>query len=729
MNLRPVLFLFTTAVAMLLGDRAAAQGSSPWNLPTPNSVLEPLDSAATLEAHQEIETPLTERLPRVLEELPAGRVIPNATATFLPDQRVARLIRGNQVMEISNGALRDSGLFEEAINSSPTLARAYQEYEARTLQRMNVEYQHQRMSPPRPEADLTEEDLPPPEVLEARAAQINAAEDFERALWTVGLNGAKVARVQSLDDQSRDRSQHVLLEAIGNTPLNNLGYATTRVAKSGGLGVTTVPSEYLLPLPADSNDVFFNQVTSAYMQRAPDGLMLRLSDDTAKNPVLQLLGEPRFTAFHDSGFVVRNGKRNFAENVSLLSSRDPRAGQTFFDGGGTFEPNLNAAVNAQILDIGGGQTVQAFMTADNDVDVDELDVESFGVRAYNRQSGSAFEGWSLAAGTQQSVFGAEDWKPSGLDANRTLIGSVDRNERRLSQLAVHAPLSDYLTWKVGIEEPYIDDVVFADPMNVTPLRRWPVLATNVSWRDPDLDHRLHLGGLVRNVGFQRNATETEHFATGWGVSALAKIRTGNAATFFGLAAGQGIGDYTEGIRVSAIADTNSISTLEGTGLFAGRQMVWYDACQNPVSALNVAYGYALMEFPSLLDATVFNRKLHQGWINYTYFLSDQIGLGMEYQYGYREVGTGDVGEDHRFMVLIAARSSPPKTSTRVVAASRESGVDIEMPPPTEVLNGVPLADTTMRSNIPYTGALLDGRPLENVVDQSQLGGPAHQQGL
>jgi hypothetical protein len=720
------------------------------------------------------------RLPPVLEELPAPvpPVLPHAIIPFRQDKRFARLRRGKKVMEISNQALRESGLFTRAINSSQTLSRGFQDFQAATLrlQQFNAQF-NARRAPLETNLSMAES-----QVLEARRAiargenadeQLAAAQQakeaaitelkqwdktynallfeqstkeaiFEDALWDIGLNGAKVATVSRADEPSVSDARddvHVLIQAMGSAPNNNCGYAVTRVKRNGQFGITTVPSEYLLPLPVDANDLFVNQVGILGTQRAPDGVMLELSDDSLKNPIAQVIALPRFGLVHDTGYLV--GAGNFAQNVSLMSRLDPQAGQSIvLQAGGDKMTELvpvDVALNTQIMDIGGQQSVQFFTVANNDLDPGNLRVEHMGVRAYNRSLGSFFEGWSVTVATTQSVFGETSYKPTTLDSSRgTLIGTIDRRGRTLKQANLSIPVLNCWNWKMAIEEPWTNDVLFYPAgAGQVQLTRWPTFATNLTWTDSAQRHSLHLGGLLRNHGFQQNDSQLEDFAAGWGLSAIGKIGIHNTSNFFGIVGGDGVGDYIQGISTSAVASETDIFPLRALGLFAGHQMVWRDQFAIPISELNLGYGYALMEAPEV-DGADLDRRLHQVFANYTWFLTDHLALGAEYQYGHRHVRSGDVGENHRFMLLLAIRSDAPKRSTIVESfyQPRESRVPVEQNDPRfgpgldadlHSLQGASDASSTAMRTLEPKGTTVGSRPVEDVVNQFQRGGPAYLQ--
>jgi hypothetical protein len=812
-------------------DGAASEGET---LPPPEALPSPLEGmgagsssvfanpAATTfnEAVASAGGVVAEEIPvpvEALNQMPLPDIaVSAAVPTLSSSEGTARLVRGDEVVVLSNSALRNSGVLNMALQNSATLAQSYHALQAETLRIQERAFevrQAEAAARVYGERAATAANAAAEAVAEAAAgtdpvareraasetvraaaerrvasemagraealreasydafaAQARAEAQFEMDLWSYGVNGAKVGTVTRAGEPSAavvggEPARYVMVQAIGNAPQNNLGYSRTVVYHTGELGATTVPSEYLLPLPVEANDLFYNKSASNYVQRAPDGWMVPLTADAGINPVVQLLATPQGQIYHDTGFVFGgDGKEtNFAENVSLESRRDPEAGQTyvtsFVEGNDGFTkfPLVDVAANAQAMDVGGGNSLQFFTVANNDLRNDVFAVQSVGGRLYNRNVGSFFEGWSLVVGRKQSIFGDLAATPAGLEANRSLLGTVNRPDG-IAQFAVETPLSNYVSTRLAIEDPSPgrkqNDVSYPDlPAGTfTRLNRYPTLATSLDFHDRSKLNRLQLAGLLRSNGYEINATNQEFFATGWGLSAIAQFQRGNGVNFVGVAGGEGIGQYLEGIQYSVVSSPaiSSIESIAAYGAYAGRSMWLYDECNRQVAVINAAYGYALQENPQTGDDD--NRKLHQAWINYTRFFGDNLGVGVEYQYGYREAVSADVGEDHRVMMVVSLRTAETKASTRVDSNSYSANIPgpRRLPPgiaepvlgtpegiAEPVLGMAPGAATTARPAataatsyvVQGSGATVDGRPIEEVVSQYQLGGAAFQQGL
>jgi hypothetical protein len=722
-----------------------------------------------------------------LDDIPTPKVdlsaIPSAVA--VPE---VRLVRGNEVVALSNTALRNSGVFQRAISNSPDLAReadAVQAYQMRfQAARQQLERERAIQARLNQQIETRKKALPQPNAVNApiapdMAAALNREIDaltlqateqsqridalkivsdsdqaeltkreveFERKLWNIGLNGAKVGTVTStarsaVRSASDEPDSYMMIKAIGNSASDNLGYSRTRVYHNGDFGWRTVPSEYLLPLPVQPNDILYEKVAAGETQRDSDGVMAQLTQDDTINPVTQLKAVAQGYYFYDTGLVDQHSA-NFSEGVALGGHHAHGAGQSFVssisDRPFADLMKIDLAANTQVLDAGGGNTVQAFAVANNNFNNNGVDLSSVGIRAYNRDSGSPFQGWAVLIGEKQSFFGDVAITPAGLLGDRNLIGTVNRRDNRIDnandagipQIGLTAPLSDFVSLSGAIEDPDHDqkDVQYTSDATITRLNRWPTLTGNVNFHNLDRTSLLQIGTLIRSNGFESNVTGEEFFATGWGLSGIAQFLAGNSSMFYaGVAGGKGVGRYIVGIEDSAVADpaTNSIESLNGIGTFAGYEHWFRDPCNKPTGVLNAAYGYSFMEDPGVAFATE-NQKLHQAWINYTRFIGEQVAVGVEYEYGFREDASGHSGEDHRFLFVLTLRTQPTAKKTQVQN-------DCFAPPSIDMTastNDVARAENLQAAtSLQTTAATLDGRRITDVVNQTQRGGAAFQQGL
>lgn len=155
----------------------------------------------------------------------------------------------------------------------------------------------------------------------------------------------------------------------------------------------------------------------------------------------------------------------------------------------------------------------------------------------------------------------------------------------------------------------------------------------------------------------------------------------------GVAGGNGVGDYIEGIGHSAIGTPTSISTLSCIGAFCGYKQLWLkpgrDYCEGtsddlPNLELNIAYGYAWMDTPNGISA-MSDRKLHHGWVNLVKYLAPNVAVGLEYQYGFKQIAAGDRGEAHRLMLLVGLTTTPAEEralQNRTTDENELFGIDI-----------------------------------------------------
>jgi hypothetical protein len=148
-----IAFLFTLITTSLaIGQEILLDGSSSES--EEEFIPSPLDAFSRptfreFEASQAAEAGIESgirRLPplTVVEEIPLPDIAPSAIEPFSFQAREARLVRGNEVVALSNSALRASGVFEMAPKNSTRLAQSYQLLEFYTLQVQQYDIQLQQ---------------------------------------------------------------------------------------------------------------------------------------------------------------------------------------------------------------------------------------------------------------------------------------------------------------------------------------------------------------------------------------------------------------------------------------------------------------------------------------------------------------------------------------------------------------------------------------------------------
>ena len=682
------------------------------------------------------------------------------------------LIRGTESLEISFQAFAESGLFEQAVQRSPELQSslrslnkaAYQLQRWQQFQLMNSgsiqdgikkglstidQIEKKQIRNGEDDKLLSDNKKRVQELrnytnqltkkIKSSSQELKKAEQvFDVALQQVisnGFNGAQVARIRSSSSQIGGLQQNaeganvtgggnfVLLKANG-TSSSNTGYSVTRLTGLGQQGITSVPSEYLLPTPANPDDLFFANSTGT--QRLPDGVMLNLTNNAETNPIVRLIAAPHFGVFYDTGRAPA-AQGNFAAGVALDGGNNPAAGQTgFFQGGlGNQEgiaTGLDLVFDTQVLNVG-GYSMQVFADANNHQDFDDLNLQHVGVRLYNRTSGTMLEGWSIVIGKTNSLFTPVDLRPTNIQfQDASLIGFGERpSSASLAQLAVHIPLSEAMKWRIGIEEPYTGDLAFTGGTQAaitantaSTLTRWPTLSTNLEIGTSETG--VVLGGLLRSLGYQGVSGE-EFFDESWGLSAVGRIKRGNSTLFMGFFGGDGIGDYITGISNSAVVADTSFQSVESYGSFLGYQNTRLNDSGGIYDQFNMAYGYSWMETPLALGNNV-NQKLQQAWVNYQRQLNQRLAIGLQYEYGFRQIASGDQGDNNRLSAILSFRTGPTKASTRI----QRNAASVYNPP----FGGLD-GDLGESSEVTIEPKYLNGKSIDETVNQTQLGGPAHKQ--
>lgn len=422
-------------------------------------------------------------------------------------------------------------------------------------------------------------------------------------------------------------------------------------------GWRTAQASTLLPPPPDPNDLFKspwvpeqirmgNGVAPAFANGYADG------DD--KNTLFgRFKAMPYFGVLYDTNDVGKTG----LNPATIPFGNGPGSGQTKFSSGEKigkipistlFDSQM---LNASIPALSRGQ-VQFFVDANNYVKDSQLRVNNIFGRVWNAET------TSLLVGKTDSLFSAGGLKPATLSPDVSLVGTTGRTFDKIPQFRVQqvASIGGGWGWGIAIEDPDNDDF---DAGAGTKLTRWPTLACNLVHTGEDAANIVQISSLVRPLGME-STTGQETFATAWGLAAYARIRLvgsehSNGGIFLGVAGGQGIGTYINGVSTAAVFDNFDLSALNSVGAYAGYNQEW-SPTKGWKFATNAAYGYAALESTATLAGTI-NEQLRQAFVNFVVFPNDNVAIGFEYQFGDRFSFDDRRGEDHRFMLVFALTSA------------------------------------------------------------------------
>jgi hypothetical protein len=467
--------------------------------------------------------------------------------------------------------------------------------------------------------------------------------------------------------------------------------------------------------------------------RFADGLMLpfNLTESAAANPILRFDAKTFWGFNYDSGLVSESGQTpTFVNGIDLMGRNNRAARQTrFVNGGDMMETSLPVDLfsDVQLLDVG-GQQVQALVDLNNFDDRDDIDAETAALRVRNRATNI-----SLIIGKDASPFGFRDIQPQGLTQARVLVGALDLQNNNTQQAKLRIPIDKFWTSYVALENPVTDDILPATgfPGTLEKHLRWPTLSTNLTWQDGG--NIAQFSGLVRNIGFNTPANDRE-FKTAWGLSAVTRVLCDDDKTawYAGVTGGEGIGQYIAGLDIAAIATPTSIDLVESYSAVFGVSHDWdcaeWECGEIFKCRLNAAYGYAFNRVGQQQLATG-NRQLHHAWVNIIKRIGDRIVTGVEYQYGYREIASGDAGEDHRLTFMVGIRTAPaanakavtPKAVSQIAPRTLVKGPDGNPilgadGKPILGLDGKPkLAPATTEMVLPVSPDSLNGTPLGSDV--------------
>jgi hypothetical protein len=209
-------------------------------------------------------------------------------------------------------------------------------------------------------------------------------------------------------------------------------------------------------------------------------------------------------------------------------------------------------------------------------------------------------------------------------------------------------VNDCVNIACALENPSSVDFTLPDPINDQPLQRWPDFVSRIQFASNDIG-TFQIASLVRGIGYEDQFGD-EHLRTGWGVALTSRVQLiGKDNLRMGVTGGRGIGGYMLGLAATqsaAAPDVDGFRTLGATGAYISLQHFFSDEFRT-----NMYYGLARVESTSLMASTA-ARDLQNAAINLIWSPRPGFGVGIEYNYNWREVRDLTTGDNHRTQFTI-----------------------------------------------------------------------------
>ena len=502
----------------------------------------------------------------------------------------------------------------------------------------------------------------------------------------------RIATASDLADDSIEMVPVILNLPTRNAPTNqrnqsakalaaqHVGLATGRAANAAtdgdpSTGVTDNDREikltpFLLGVAPDANDVLYSPFFQTNQTRMGAAATLRGTAAAGivgelENVSAALRVSPSFGVFYDT----RTTDPNF--NIAALqTSRQASDGQAAFadvDFESFAVPTTilfdTEAFNKALPFLGQSNQLQFFVEASNQVDNSELEFRNLYGRIWNTQE------LTVAAGKIQSLFSINGVAPASLAQATQLIGASNLFDQNRGQLRVqrHRLRHDgKITYGVAIEDFLNDDF---DLGGQQVLNRWPTMSAAVHFQGLDQANNLMLSSVFRNYGLQVLATGEEQFDLAWGLNmtfsrTVRQCHNLKGVLFGSIAGGDGVGSYISGVSRGAIFSAGNLDLIQSLGAYVGYRQQWVNRRGWFLDG-NLAFGHSSMDLPGG-SAGDLNEELNQAWANLFVHTTDQVAVGVEWQWGRRETfGIGN-GDNSRIFFGVQFTTKPPGATTEAL---------------------------------------------------------------
>lgn len=523
----------------------------------------------------------------------------------------------------------------------------------------------------------------------------DAAEAMASSVWQmcrVPENGDVAVRQEQIEIDAVMALSNAWVGILHEQAVSDMQEKYLELADSGVVDITTIQQRVggegerfrslatvnnLLPVPADVNEPFVSKVVLGESPMGQAEYFRLLGSDSSKskeNTSVRFKEMAWFGAVFNTS-SVQPSTYNPA-TINLNSSKVQGAGQTQFLGSNRTETlNLNLAFDAQNRRLFGEDIHgQLYVEGINYNENSELKFDDLFVRGWDKGN------WSLLVGKTDSLFEAEgSLQPLSLDGGGTLTGtpvyregSTTSNRSQLKLSYNSGPDS----WHLAIEDPVQNQWKVA---GVQELTRWPALTTKLKTSGEVLPGKvmsLQLSGLIRTIDGE-TAGLREYHDWAWGAGAFASLSQDGLPTFFaGVSGGRGVGAYINGVSATAAGNlaADSFISLGSLGAYLGAQHQLFEIGDDSSGyrsvMTSIGYGIAMTENSTWLAQDQMNRTVQQGVVNLILPLSEHLITGLEYQYAGREVFTGNNGENHQIMAIVAIQGN--KKGKAAIDAAKQS---------------------------------------------------------
>ncbi|MEO1528287.1 MAG: hypothetical protein AAFX06_22930 [Planctomycetota bacterium] len=431
--------------------------------------------------------------------------------------------------------------------------------------------------------------------------------------------------------------------------------------------------KFSLPAPDNPNDLFYSPQTNSNATRMGLARMVRTDLFAEVIDFTDIFANvrvtPSFGAFYDTRTVESEDANSF--NIGTIpTERLITDGQTTFVGSNDVNQVDLLAPTTVLVDTEVENAVvplimregqlQFMLEANNFRRFDDLSLRHLYARVWNKGT------LSVLGGKTQSLFSIRGLAPAALDPDSQLIGTSDLGNENRVQFRLQRNFASEgrgYAWGIGIEDPLFTDFAVAETIGTT-LRRWPTIASNMTFVGQNQIDRIQFASLIRSFGMQRSSDNTERWKTAWGLSAFASKGLlidccSQTTIFLGVAGGEGVGNYINGVSTAAVFDssTQSLTLLDGFGTYTG--LKHHREMRNGWQLdANLAYGYATMNTIAGMDDDS-NEHLHQAWVNMFVRPNEQLAIGLEWQHGRRLTRADGNGDNNRFFFGIQLTTKAP----------------------------------------------------------------------